>query len=252
MIRPEPLILATLLLAGCPENTEDTPKDDTGETATSESLCPEPTDPPCVDAMILDLSLHDDRVSDGAVTTTQDGDDFVTVVDATAGGFGQDANNPWVYVRFAADGASRVDLDDETALESLEWHLALRRFHIRLNSGDGGPSCVLADPQAGSSYADISEVPESVDFQEEDIYDGACELQMDAYGMSPAWTVYGWWESAGQCVQTTGLPFLVRLDDGRVLKMVVEAYYASGQEDCNASGTPGESSGTITLRWRQL
>ncbi|MBN1335632.1 MAG: HmuY family protein [Deltaproteobacteria bacterium] len=243
-----------VLLASCDGGTDDTapqdtsPQDDTGELT---SRCPEPTPPPCTDAMVLDLSLHDDAVSDGAVNTTSEGDDRLTVVDATAGGFGQDHEHPWVYIRFDTDGAHRVDIDDEAALESLEWHLALRRSQLRLNGGDGGPSCVGADARTTSAYADIATVPADAEFQLEDFYTDACELQMEPYGLYPAYVLGAWW-SYGSCVETTLTPYLVQLDDGRILKLVVEAYYATGQEACNASGTPGTDSGTITLRWAFL
>ena len=63
-------------------------------------VCEDVVDVECVDDMILDLSLHDDKVSDGSVNTTEDGEDFVSTIDATAGGFGNSSNNPWVYVKF--------------------------------------------------------------------------------------------------------------------------------------------------------
>jgi hypothetical protein len=159
---------------------------------------------------------------------------------------------PWVYVRLGADGAERVDIDDESALESMDWHIAFRRFNVRLNGGDGGPSCVGADARNRENYAEITSVPADASYALEDFYDDACELQMDTYGMSPDFALYGWWEYGGSCVQTTLLPFLLQLDDGRVLKFVIEAYYESGQEACNENGTAGEGSGVLTFRWRDL
>jgi len=68
--------------------------------------------------------------------------------------------------------------------------------------------------------------------------------------------MYGWWDSGDtMCVETTLVPYLVQLADGRVIKLVFEDYYLSGQEACNAgeeSGWDSESSGNITLRWRYL
>ncbi len=245
--------LLALLLAACDGAGDDTEApgetgDDTGQPT---SRCPDPTPPPCLDAMILGLSLHDDLVSDGAVSTTQDGTDFVTVVDATAGGFGNDSDHPWVYVRFEATGASRVDLDDEAALESQDWHLALRRSQLRLNGGDGGPSCVGADERVTSDYAGITSIPADAEFELEDFYDDECEIRLEPYDLYPDYVLGGWWEY-GACLMTTMVPYLIQLDDGRVLKLVVEAYYATGQEACNEGGSAGTDSGTITLRWSFL
>ncbi len=105
-----------------------------------------------MDEMILDLSLHDDKTSNGEVVTTDDGDDKLSTVDASAGGFNDAARNPWTYVKFSADGLTRVDIDDETALESMDWDLALKRYIIRVNSGSSGPSCVGAAAMMGFEY----------------------------------------------------------------------------------------------------
>jgi hypothetical protein len=226
---------------------------DTDDTDVSTAVCTEPVDPACVDEMIEELSLHDDKVSDGDVTTTVDGEDFVTVVDATAGGSSQASQHPWVYVKFSADGAERVDIDDETALEDMTWDLALRRFILRLNSGDSGPSCVGA-AESDDDYADIDSVPDGTEFALEDFYDDECTLQEDASGLpgSPAVALGDWWTYNDQCVATTLKPFLVQQADGSVIALVVEAYYESGQDTCNADGTAGSNSGIIQLRWRYV
>jgi hypothetical protein len=246
------LSVIALLLAACGEDPKDdtAPAEETGDT-TTESLCPDLAELACEDDIVQDLLTDDGEISDGAVTTTADGGDFVTVVDASAGGMNQAANNPWVYIRFDEAGASRVDISDEDALESAEWHMALRRYHVRLNGGDGGPSCVGAAKMAAYAYADLSEEPDGVEYLLEDFYDESCTMQMDMYGMSPSYALYGWWGYTA-CVETTMVPFLVQLDDGAVLKLVIEAYYGTGQDDCNGSGTPGGDSGLLTLRWAFL
>ena len=98
-----PFIVASMLSCGSKPAPTDTAVMD------AEPECTEPVDVECVDQLILDLALHDDKVSDADVVTEQEGDDFVTVVDASAGGYSQAASNPWVYVRFTDDGAERVD-----------------------------------------------------------------------------------------------------------------------------------------------
>ncbi len=248
-----PLLFLSMFLLACGEEDTDKPVDETGDsTPTDEGLCPDLVEPPCVDDMIMDLSLHDE-VSDGSVLTTTDGDDFVTTVDAEAGGMNQASNNPWVYIRFDDEGATRVDISDEDALESAQWHMSMRRYLTRLNGGDGGPSCVGVDKMTGQDYASISELPTGVEYELEDFYpDGCGDYLQDNSGLGgPAVALDGWW-SYTDCVATTLLPFLVQLEDGRVIKLVMEEYYGSGQATCNAGGGAGSDSANLKLRWRFL
>lgn len=220
--------------------------------AEPEAVCVEPTEVACLDALLLDLSLQDD-VSRDPVTTTTDGEDFITVVDASAGGYEQATRNPWVYVKFSAEGAVKVELDDEAALESMDWDLSLRRFFIRMNGGSSGPSCVGGVTLPETPYAELSAVPEGVNYQLDDFYTDDCTIINDSSGLpgSPQLALGGWWTYPG-CVATTGKAHLVRLADGHVIKLVVETYYGTDQDSCNERGTPGGDSGIITLRWKML
>jgi hypothetical protein len=212
--------------------------------------CTEQTPVACEDAIVSDLSLHDDLTSDGRVKNTADGADWVTEIDATAGGFGQETFNPWVYVRFTEEGAERVNIDDETALESMEWHLAARRFILRLNGGSSGPSCVGAATFLEKSYDELTEVPSDAEFVLDDYYTTDCTLINDSSGLegSPQVALSAWWEYPG-CVKTTRIPFLVQLEDGHVIKLRVEQYYGTDQATCNQDSLPGGDSGTIEIRW---
>ena len=249
------LALGLVALTACSD--DDGEVGETGiteETGVSvEAVCTEPTPVSCVDAIIADLSLQDDLVSEGAVTNTTDGEDFVTSVDATAGGFQNAANNPWVYIRFTESGAERVDLDDETALESMDWHVAAKRYNIRVNSGSSGPSCVAAATMLDTEYASIGEVPSGLQYFEDDFYTPDCTLINDSSGLpgNPQTALGAWWSYPG-CVATSGTPFILQLDDGHIVKLVVEAYYGEGQEGCNESGTPGSESARLTWRWTYL
>jgi hypothetical protein len=242
------LFLAGLLLSGC--NDKATNDSDQTAGADYEPVCEEPVDVGCVDDLILDLSLHDDQVSEGAVTTDADGDDFVTDVDATGGGYNTATQNPWVYLKFTDDGAEKVEIDDETALESMDWDLAARRFILRLNGGSSGPSCVGAATFMESTYDELTEIPDGLSYAFDDYYTSDCTLINDSSGLpdNPQVVLGAWWEYPG-CVATTGHPHLIQTADGRVVKFVVEAYYQTGQEDCNTSGIPGEDSANLSFRW---
>lgn len=253
---PRLSLLAAALLVGCgntKSEDDDSTGDDTGTASTVEQVCDEPQEVSCVDQLILDLSLHDDKVSDGDVDNSTDGDDFVTEVDASAGGYNQSANNPWVYIKFTQSGAERVDIDDETALESMDWDMALKRFIIRLNGGSSGPSCVGAASFLESDYADLDAVPEGLSFAPDAFYTDDCTIVNDSSGLpgSPQVVLAPWWSYAG-CVKTTEVPHLIQLADGHVIKLVVESYYGSGQEECNEDDVPGDDSGEFTIRWRYL
>lgn len=245
-------IVGLAVLAACAGDPGT--KDGTGTTAPEPVVpaCTEQTPVSCEDELILDLSLHDDLVSDGRVRTDADGADFVTKIDATAGGLDAAPSNPWVYVRFTEEGAERVDIDDETALESMEWHLAARRFVLRLNGGSSGPSCVGAAPFLEKSYDELTEVPDDVEFVTDDFYTAECGFIGDSFGLESAQVVLTpWWEYPG-CVATTKVPFLVQLDDGHVIKLRVDQYYAEGQASCNQDGVPGSDGGNFEIRWTYL
>jgi len=245
------VILAGALLTGCTDKaTDDT---GSGTEATNEAVCEEPVDVSCLDDLILDLSLHDDLVSEGEVSTSTDGDDFITDVDASAGGYNNATSNAWVYVKFNEDGAEQVEIDDETALESMDWDLAARRFIVRLNGGNSGPSCVGAATFLESTYETLTEIPDGISYNVDDYYTSDCTLINDSSGLpdSPQVALGAWW-SYSACVATTGYPHLIQTADGRVLKLVVEQYYGSGQEDCNESDVAGDSSAELKFRWRWM
>ena len=242
------LIVLPLWLTACADKEGDTSGDSGGVAA----VCSEPAEITCEDTMVQDLSFQE-TVSEGEVTTTADGADYVTLIDASAGGFGHEDENPWVYVKFTEDGAVKAEISDEDALESMDWHLSARRFILRLNGGDSGPSCVGAATLLDGNYDSVSEVPEDVSYVVDDYYTDDCTLINDSSGLpdSPQVALGAWWEYPG-CVATTATPFLVQLADGHVLKLVVEGYYQTDQETCNETGSPPSAGGYIQIRWRFL
>lgn len=234
-----------MALLACGEGDKDT-----GTTVGLDPVCETATDIVCEDAAILDLSLQDDAVSDGAVSTTEDGTDFLSIIDASAGGYNAASSNPWVYVKFTDTGLEKVEIDDETALESMDWDMSLRRFILRLNGGSTGGSCVGSVSLLESSYDAITSVPEGLTFIQDNFYTEDCTIINDSSGMpgSPQVALSPWWTYDG-CVQTTDVPHIIQLADGQYVKMVVEAYYESGQEECNNGTGSGNNSAIYTLRW---
>lgn len=236
---------------GASTETGGEPPSDSG----SESGEPPPAcaaEVPCADQIILELGFVEGVVSEGAVESTPDGDGFVSSIDASAGGLPSAPTSPWIYLRFTDDGLARVDIDDTKSLRSYDWHIAAKRFAIRLNSGTGGPSCVHAAALDGVAYEDVTEVPADAEPRAEAFFDDACTLIDDGSGQgAPAYLLTPWWTYAG-CVATTGVPFVLELADGRALKLVIDAYYAEGQAECNATGVMGQDSARFTWRWSFL
>lgn len=241
-----------VLLLACGEKEADTSTEEVVELA---AVCEELVDVECVDDMILDLSLHDDKTSEGAVSTSEDGADFVSTVDATAGGFGNSSDNAWVYVKFTTDGLEKVDIDDETALESMDWDMALKRFMLRLNGGSSGGSCVGSAAFLEADYASLTEIPEGLTYVQDNFYTASpdCTIINDSSGLpdSPQLALAPWW-SYEECLKTTMVPQLIQLADGNVVKMLVESYYLTGQEDCNNGTGSGSDSANFTIRWAYM
>lgn len=73
------------------------------------------------------------------------------VVDATAGGIGAASTNPAnKHTYFNLDTGLIIDLTDEAAKTSTDWHMAFKRTEIKLNGGASGTGTVtgaLADNQ---------------------------------------------------------------------------------------------------------
>lgn len=94
--------------------------------------------------------------STGAVQVTTAGGVTSGTIDATAGGLGNAADNPYIYVDLRA--GTRVDVDDLAARTSTAWDVALKRSNVRSNGGDSGrggrkvavvPAATLAAVTAG-------------------------------------------------------------------------------------------------------
>ena len=207
----------------------------------------------CTDDIILDMSLHFDRTSDGDVTNVDDNGDWLSTIDATAGGFLNAAENAFLYMKFTQDGLVKVDIDDETALSSTDWDIAARRYVVRLNGGTSGSSCVGAAFLPGENYANVTEEPPGTVYEYDQSYDATCTAVDDGSGLpgSPDVALTGWWGYT-TCVTTTNIPILIKLADDSVVKMVVESYYGTGQDLCNTDGTPGDPSAMLTARWQFL
>jgi hypothetical protein len=256
------LALAALsfpLVAGCPSSPTNDDAGGSDAATTSDAGPPDgggmactPVDPSCQDQSISMLDFFD-TVSPAAITEegTTAGE-FLTMVDATAGGM--TPSQSYVYARFTDAGLEKVEISDEDALLSTEWDIAFRRFIIRLNSGVSGPSCVHAARTAPSTTFDgLTSVPEGLTYRTEEYFtDGSCDLVPDGSGLgSPATALSSYWTYPG-CVSMTHNVYVVQPASGRHVKLEVVGYYpAANQEMCDTTGSVPIPSGggQIRIRW---
>lgn len=236
----------------CPPTTEPPPE--------VEPVCTEPTEPPCRDQTLASIDVNPTQVGAGVIeNAARDAGGFDTHVDATAGGFG--GNGAYVYGRFTDDGLEKVEVNDDDSFGSMDWDIGFRRFVIRLNGGDGGPSCVSA-ANAGLStpFDDLDEVPEGADFQMDDFMTESCELIPDGSGLetAPGVTMQNFWDYTPEnCLGMTGNTYLLELASGRHVKLVVTQYYdpPEAQQACEEGAFgdfDGEESGHLHFWWAFL
>jgi hypothetical protein len=141
----------------------------------------------------------------------------------------------------------------------MDWDIAFRRYIMRINSADSGPSCVTAarTVPGSTTYEALAAVPDGLKYFTDDYFtDDSCEIKPDGSGLedSPATALSSYWTYPG-CVEMTGNIFVVELRDGRHLKLIVDAYYKTlaGQEQCNNTGSSGGTPGAwMQMRWAFL
>lgn len=221
--------------------------------------CTEPTEVSCSDAVFLNMNLQDD-ITPGLVNSTADGAGFTSTIDATAGGAFTADPTSFTYVKFADAGLQKVELNDEDSLGSMDWDLALRRYVVRINSGNSGPSCVTAARvPPGTTYDALTEEPADLAYRVDEYFTPSpdCTIIPDGSGLenSPATALSSFWTYPG-CVQMTDNVFVVGLADGRRVKLTFSSYYEPAiQEQCDTAGTipMGDTgAGNYVIRWAYL
>ncbi|SEU19135.1 HmuY family protein [Stigmatella erecta] len=239
------VLAMSLALVNCGDDPDETPPDTDGR---GEPRCA-PAPVRCSEESIDGLDLLT-TVSTGAIQEegTTAGE-FHTYVDARAGGSPQ--TQSYTYARFTAQGLVQVPVDDQAALASMEWDIAFRRYILRVNSGVSGPSCTLvARTPEGTAFESVTAVNSAWEFTPEGYFDEACGLVTHEQGLGPATALGGFWVYEA-CLVMTGEVFVVRLADGRHVKLEVTHYYdAEPQAVCNETGSAPAPNGAAQLRVR--
>jgi hypothetical protein len=242
------MFVLSLALMGC-----DSSVGDSAEFAEATALCPGAEPDSCAQERRMDLSLGTEAWDGDAPWTEADGSAWISTVDASSGGAVDTLEEPWLYLRIEDESWSALGLGDLAAEESLEWDLALRRNLIRMNSGSSGPGCVQGLGLVGQNFELIEELADGLQFFEEAFYTEECQLISDSSGLPdvPRLVLDGWWEDKG-CLAMTDMPMLLRPHSGGTLKLVIETYYAEGQESCDAGEGGASEGGRFRFRWQWL
>lgn len=249
--------LALLALCACGSEGPIDPAGAGGGGAPSAGpVCSEPTPVPCEDEVFQQMNLQA-TVAPGEIRNEQDGAGVRSIVDATAGGAFASEPDAYVYARFTDAGLEKVEISDEESLQSMAWDIAFRRYIVRINSGHSGPSCVTAARLPGApDYDGLTEVPGEPRLRSDEYFTESCELISDGSGLdSPATALSGYWTYPG-CVKMSGFVYVLRLADGRRLKLTVTSFYnEQTQAQCQETGmVPMEDTGAanLQLRWAFL
>jgi len=220
-------------------------------------LCTMPTTVACSDQIILQMNFQPDPVN-ATISNTADGAGWNTHVDATAGGAFTSMPTAYTYGKFTDQGLVRVDVSDEGSLTSMDWDIAFRRYVVRVNSGDSGPSCVQAARVPGTTkFEDLDATPDNLLYHTDDTFTDSCDLIPDGSGLpdSPATALSSYWTYPG-CVQMTGYVYVIALADGHHVKFTVDDYYSpTVQDQCQTQGAipmTNTGSANFIVRWAYL
>lgn len=221
------------------------------------ALCTMPTPVTCSDEIILGMNLQK-TATKAKITSAADGAGWTSNIDATAGGAFTSTPDSYTYGKFTDTGLEKVDISDEDSLTSMKWDIAFRRYVIRINSGDSGPSCVQAARVPGTAkYEDVMAAPDNVTYHTDDYFTESCDIIPDGSGLpnSPATALSAYWTYPG-CVKMSDFVFAVKLADGRAVKLIIDDYYLPAvQKQCNDTGMvpmANTGSASFVVRWSFL
>ncbi|MET0344490.1 MAG: HmuY family protein [Polyangiales bacterium] len=251
-----PLIVPLALALACGDGGSSDTVAGALDTSRSPSAAPQILDAgastrevPCVDEQIAQLPLFDEPAV-GKVTSEGEAGVFQSAIDATGGGLA--TSQGFVYARFTENGLEKVDIDDEAAFASTAWHVAFRRYVIRINSGVAGPSeVVAARTRPGTEFDALTAPPENLTYRAEQYYTDSCEYVPDTSGIGAPATVLSSFWAYSACLSMTRNVFVLTLPGGRHVKLQVIAYYSlENQQRCDEQGATGSPSGAGNLRVR--
>jgi hypothetical protein len=216
MMRMPWFLAGIVCFAGCDEGAVATP-DGGGGGSDASTACPDPT-----------IALPNDwrpidAVSAGTVRSTPAGDRTTTSIDASAGGFGASANEPYVYIAFDGANADKVAITDVQSYADGGWDLALKRHVIRANGGDSGPGGVRVARVSAASLDAVTAAPGIDQFATDDWATDACVFVPDQIA-APLTAIGSWFSAAAGELTPQPFVYVVDLGGGTLLKLRVVTY----------------------------
>jgi hypothetical protein len=194
-----------------------------------------------------------DSVNPDGITNVADGAGWISTINASAGGM--NVTKAYVYAIFTPEGLAQMPFSDLEALSNAQWDIGFRRFVIRLNGGDSGPSCVSAAIAGSSTYDSVTAASDTGVAEMDGFLDASCAFVADGSGLntSPKTAMSGFYAYAG-CVKMTGAVYVLSLADGRKVKAEVLGYYQADatQQACQSGNPQMGTGGYIKLRWAFL
>jgi hypothetical protein len=134
-------------------------------------------------------------------------------------------------------------ITDVQARDSKDWDIGLKRYIIKINSGDSGPGGVTVATVANRALEDVTQAPDR-GYQEDRYFDENCMVFKDAIG-GLATAMSDWYSYNTDTMVLTPLKntFVLKRRDGRGhIKMQIMRYYDA----------MGRNGGTYTIRWSFL
>jgi hypothetical protein len=243
MARGGGVLAGALVLGGCGPANEPAPEEQpAARCETRQVTCGEQS----IDKLRLRTLASAGELREEGTTAGE----FLTYVDGRAGG--SDSPQSYTYARFTPRGLERLPLEDQAALNSGDWDIAFRRYVIRTNGGVSGPSCTtVARTPERTTFESVKAVDGAWEFRAEDYYSETCAFRGDEWGLgSPATRLGSFW-GYESCLTMTGDVYVVRLADGRHVKLQVADYYEpEPQRVCNETGEVPQPSGAAQFRVR--
>jgi hypothetical protein len=177
-------------------------------------------------AAIAQLLSPINKVSKGSVSILSTSGAVRTVyVDASAGGFGNDGSNPYIYLDL--ETATQVDLTDQQAETSTAWDLAVKRPVLFTNDGDGGLG-KGGTHVVSKAFDAVTTADATGTFATESFVDSDCNPKTDDTG-AVLTTLSDWYDYDQQTNVLTpkaSTTYVIRGATGKLYKLGILTYYA--------------------------
>jgi hypothetical protein len=184
-----------------------------------------------------------DAVASGSVTSVVDGEVVESIIDASAGGFGNSAGEAYLYLSFGDGALIAQELTDVAAFDDGSWDVAFKRYVIRANGGDSGTAGVSVADVAAATLEEVTAAPADGAFGVDRWTDESCAPVGDGIG-GPRTQFTDWYNITDMILTPKPLVYVVRRPGAGDWMLEIEDYDAD-------EGDP-EKSGVFRVRWAPL